>query len=268
MKTSMLASFAVMLLVVAMMSGCGGGGSDLAPTNPPAPFTPVSHNGYAVYLIGGQWDQSYIAQTSADAFRVTAGVYKPVCLRATQVSTAMMNTCGGIDWPGSFTLNGQALSPTERGWVFAPGNTYNGTMPNPGGGEINFTVTVVATDFNGMTVTMVPTDLSGEEYDTDPTTGHYQIPCYSTFVWVAKWSIGGQVINQERYGAYANKITGADTQYADGGYYSTVISVSNYAIYAYDKSVNEMGGDQPVAVGIVTIDFTASQEIGHQPGVG
>ena len=264
------ALFAVALIAAALMvalAGCGGSGSDLPTPPDTTPFHPTVHAGYAVYLIGGQWDQSYIPQTKSDGFTVTAGVYKPVCLITAEVSETIMNTQGGVPWTATFTCNGQTLSPTERGWVFSPGNTYNGTIPNPGGGNIQFTVDVTAATLDGMTVAMVPTDLTGNDYP-QATDGHYQIPCYQTYIWVAKWTKNGQIVTQTRYDAYANKITSGDLQYADGGYYSNVISISNFGVYAYEQAASEMGGGEPIAIGIVTIDFTASQEVGHQPSVG
>lgn len=260
MKTK-IACCAVALVTLMLVAGCGGGDGFMPPAAPdaPAPFVPTTHNGYAVYLLGGMYDTSYIAQSSVDAFVVQPGAYRPVCLRADEVGVAQVNTCGGIEWQARVNdANGNPVSPTPEGWVLGPG-AYNGTIPNPCGGTITFDITVVPGDLGDLRVRMIPVDLAGNRFARDAD-GHYQVPTYVTFEWAQEWSRNGQVVSQARFSAYASTISGSDSlTWSNGGYYSSVITICTFAVQVYDTTQGQMGGAGPVTVDTVTIDFTPSQ---------
>lgn len=255
-----IACCAVALVALLLVAGCGGGGMDMpAAPDAPAPFIPTTHSGYAVYLLGGMYDTSYIAQDASDAFTVQPGAYRPVCLRADEVGIAQVNTCGGIDWQASIVdANGNLVSPTPEGWVLGPGS-YTGTVPNPGGGEISFTITVVPGDLGDLRVRMIPVDLAGNRFTRDAE-GHYQVPIYTTFEWAQEWTNGNRVVSQERYSAYASTISGSNSlTWDNGGYYSSVVTVCTFAVQVYDMTHDQMGGSDPVTVDTVTIDFYYQQ---------
>ena len=258
MKTfSNLSRITVAIVVIATLSlvGCGGG-SGFAPTSTPitiAPFTPVVHDGHVVYLLGGMYDSSYIAQDSADHFVVTPGAYRPVCLREDEVGTARVNTCGGVDWQAQITdIAGNTMSPTPNGWILGPG-AYNGTIPNPEGGTIAFVITVIPGDLDGLTVRMVPVDLAGNRFQQDAE-GHYQVPTFITFDWAQEWSKDGLVVSQTRFSAYATTING-NLDWVSYGYQSSVIQRCSFVVRVNDNDQNHPGGYGPVTVDTVTVEF-------------
>lgn len=256
-----IACCAVVLVVLTLITGCGGGDGFMPPATPddPAPFTPTTHSGYAVYLLGGMYEQSYIAQSSSDAFVVQPGAYRPVCLRASEVGVAQANTCGGIDWQARINdAGGNPVSPTPEGWVLGPG-AYNGVIPNPAGGTIAFAITVVPGDLGDLRVRMIPVDLAGNRFARDAD-GHYQVPTFTTFEWAQEWSRNGQVVSQARYSAYASTISGGESlTWVNGGYQAQVITICTFAVQVYDTTQGQMGGAGPVTVDTVTIDFTPNQ---------
>lgn len=259
MMTKIACCVVVVVVLSMVIGGCGGGTDAITPVPAPTPFAPTVHNGYSVYLLGGMYDTSYIAQSSADAFTVQPGAYRPVCLRADEVGVAQVNTCGGIDWQAQISDgNGNTVSPTPEGWVLGPG-AYNGIIPNPGGGTIAFAITVVPGDLGDLRVRMIPVDLAGNRFTRDAD-GHYQVPTFTTFEWVQEWTRASQVVSQERYSAYASTISGAESlTWDNGGYYSPVITICTFAVQVYDTTQGQMGGTGPVTVDTVTIDFTPNQ---------
>lgn len=254
------AGCAVALVTLMLVAGCGGGDGFVPPATPaPTLFSPTVHNGYSVYLLGGMYDTSYIAQSNADTFVVQPGAYRPVCLRADEVGSAQVQTCGGIDWQAQISdAAGNTVNPTPEGWVLGPG-AYTGTVPNPGGGGISFTITVVPGDLGGLRVRMIPVDLAGNRF-TRNADGHYQVPAFTKFEWAQEWTRGGQVVSQTRYSAYASTISGSESLvWENGGYYSPVITICTFAVQVYDMTQNQMGGAGPVTVDTVTIYFTPNQ---------
>ena len=261
MKTIKLAAVLIAVaLFVTMMSGCGGSGD--SPVAPPAPhqFSPTVHNGYAVYLIGPQYDASYLPQNAADSFSVAPGCYKPACLRADQIGTAQMHTAGSIDWQSSFTdNNSNTVSPTPSGWVLGPG-TYTGVTPNPSGGSITFTVNVVADTLNGLKVRMIPVDAEGNRYE--PTGGAYNIPIWEPSGWVQEWTRNGAVVTQTRYSAYANTVAGSENiTWEENLWAGKVSGMTTFVVYVYDNQNpgGMEGGGSAVTVDTVTINFTYQQ---------
>lgn len=255
-----------LILIIAILAaalavslpGCGGGSgpADVVVIPPPAPFTPVLHKGYSVYLVGGTYNAAYLPQTAADSFDVGPGCYKPVCLRASEIGTGQINTSGGMNWLSSFKdSHGNTIAPTPDGWELAPG-ICTGTTPNPGGGVITFTVHVVADPLGGLKVRMIPVDGYANRFtpDADANNG-WKLPIVTPYRWVAEFTRDGAIVTQTRYSASVGVTSNSENLlYVSDGYNSGINpGIVTYSVYVYDNN-NTTGGNS-VVVDAITVNF-------------